>query len=107
MSESVRVLIFKDGDHMVAQCLEHDIAAQGRSHEEVRRSFEWTYIGHVVLAAKRKRAPFADLPKAPEIFWKQFESARNLGTYTFNLSAPEALSKAKKKFKASVLVAML
>ena len=34
MTEALRVIVLKDGDVYVAQCLEVDISAQGRSEDE-------------------------------------------------------------------------
>ena len=38
----INVLLFVEGNHYIAQCLEYDVGAQGKSIEEVSRHLEIT-----------------------------------------------------------------
>ena len=75
---AIRVVIFPEGNHLVAQCLEHDIAAQGATIHELQDSFERTFVSHVVLAIENGQKPLANLKKAPVRYWKLWERAQKL-----------------------------
>lgn len=46
MNQTIRIVLFEDGGHFVAQALEVDVAAQGRTVEEARARL------HVALCAE-------------------------------------------------------
>lgn len=71
---SVRVIVFPEGNYLVAQCLEHDIAAQGTNMQELREAFAQTFFGHIKLAIDHNQKPFANLGKAPSRYWKLWET---------------------------------
>jgi hypothetical protein len=56
MTSAIRVLVLKDGDIFVAQCLEYDIAAQGRSEDEAKR--------RLLISLKAERAEARDRGEA-------------------------------------------
>jgi hypothetical protein len=66
---TVRVLFIREGDSYVAQCLEYDIAAQGKTMPEVKRGFELTFAGQMELDTRAGRPLFQGIPKAPDIYW--------------------------------------
>jgi hypothetical protein len=72
-STAVRVVVFKDGDHYVAQALEVDIAAQGASPEEASRR-----LGVVLDAeareAKAEGRDLFDIGPAPETMRVLYEN---------------------------------
>lgn len=73
----LRVLVFPDphiDDTWVAQALEHDIAAYGKSVKQAKLAFERTVDGHMRLAERLNREPFAALQPAPRLFWDIWQS---------------------------------
>lgn len=69
----MNVVLFRDDDYLVAQCLEHDIAAQGRTFKEVRGLFVATLVAEIVGAIREGRRPLADIGPAPREFWHLLE----------------------------------
>lgn len=57
------VLLLQEGDYWVAQCLQHDVAAQGRTPEEARLAFLRTLVGQIQLGL------LASTPAAPSSYW--------------------------------------
>lgn len=49
-AHTIRVVVFEDGDHFIAQALEVDVAAQGRTADEASRRLE------AALAAENRDA---------------------------------------------------
>lgn len=75
METSVNVLIFRDCEWWVAQCLEYDIAAQARTIKDVEYEFQRVFIGRIAAAQELGIDPFEDIPPAPEAYRKIFEDA--------------------------------
>jgi hypothetical protein len=75
----VRVLFIREGESFVAQCLEFDIAAQGKTITEVKRAFERTLIGQMMLDVRRGKRPFEDFGPAPRYYWEKYEQANPVG----------------------------
>ena len=74
----LNLLIFKEGDWWVAQCLEYDIAAQATGTiRDVVREFQQVFDGRIAACQEERIDPFG-LPKAPEYFWKLFKTALKL-----------------------------
>jgi len=69
----MRIILFRDDEYLVAQCLEYDIAAQGRTFDEVRRAFIATFAGEVALSLQAGRKPLEGIPEAPREFWRLLE----------------------------------
>jgi len=68
----VRVLFIKRGEAWVAQCLEHDIAAQGKTFDEAEKAWERTFLGQILLDAKQGKEPLKDIKPAPRFYWRKF-----------------------------------
>jgi hypothetical protein len=72
------VLFFRDSrdpEVWVAQALERDIAAHGKTVEQAKLAFERTVAGYLRIAAKNHQEPVASLKPAPEHFWSAWERA--------------------------------
>ena len=68
------VLFFQESSGIwVAQALERDIAAQGRSVEEAKIAFERTVDGYLRLDGKLQREPLSGLKPAPRPYWEVWE----------------------------------
>lgn len=72
---TVRVLLFQQDGQWIAQCLEHDITAQGETLEEARRGWEHTLVGYLCLSEENGVKPLANVPRAPKFYWDRFEQA--------------------------------
>lgn len=85
----VRVLVLREGDAYVAQCLEYDIAAQGKTIAEVKRAFERTFLGQMILDARKGKRPLEDIGPAPRYYWEKFEEAFRVEDREPSLSIPK------------------
>jgi hypothetical protein len=65
---TLRVVMFKDGDLWVAQCLEHDIGAQATTFDELKTNFNAVLRAELKESAEHHQPPLADIPPAPERF---------------------------------------
>jgi hypothetical protein len=79
------VLFLKENDSWVGQCLEHDIAAQGKTLDEAKTSLQHTIAGQMFLDAGSGKAPLLDIKPAPEYYRVKFENAEKL-KFVFELS---------------------
>lgn len=73
---SVRVVVFQEGDWVCAQCLEHDIAAQGKTLDDCLYELERLILGHIVICIDNGLDPLHDLKPAPRQFWEWFEHSK-------------------------------
>jgi hypothetical protein len=62
-------------ERWVAQCLEYDIASQGKTLEEMKERFIQTVQGNIVLALERGVVPFSNLAPAPARYWEEYNEA--------------------------------
>jgi hypothetical protein len=85
----VQVLMFRDGEHWVAQGIEYNIAAQGRTQEETKRAFARTFVGRLIWDMQHDREPLAGLGPAPQ---RYLAMASELTQDKQLLSAPERMS---------------
>jgi|GEM_PF-6113172 len=75
----VRVVLNKtESGYRVAQGLEFDISAQGKSIREAKSSFAYALIGHLMYAEQKKMKPFQGVPKAPKKYWEKFKQGEEL-----------------------------
>lgn len=90
MQKQVRVLIMREREYLVAQCLEYDIAVQARTLDDVVQRFQEFVTDHVILATEHGDAPLSGLEPAPQSYEHQWTNASRLGmlqaTMEFNLS---------------------
>ena len=64
--ETTRFVIFKEGDKLVAMCLEQDIGAQGRDQGELYQRLQTTYRAERDESIVRTGVPFGDIGPAPQ-----------------------------------------
>lgn len=76
----VRAVVFRDEDLWIAQCLEYDLATQGRTLEQLRERVKRLLLVRMAVSQKERRKPFGGLPKGPQEFWELWESAEALET---------------------------
>lgn len=75
---NLNVLLMKDGDAWSAQCLEHNIAAQGETTDAAILELTRTIVGELALRAEREQEGLADIPRAPDMYWEMFGRANSL-----------------------------
>ena len=64
----IRVLIAKEGDYWVAQCLEYDIGAQARDLDQLRTRLIATIDAECEESVRRNGMAFAGIGPSPEHF---------------------------------------
>ena len=70
--DDLSILYLKEPVGFVAQCLEYDIAAQGDTIDDARKSLkevmdiEYTYL-------KKKGKDWCEVPETPPWYWEQYE----------------------------------
>lgn len=69
---TMRVVVIKEGDIFVGQCLEHDICAQGKSMDEMLERLAFT----VSLEKAERNESLVDIGPAPEAYHEMWVSAR-------------------------------
>lgn len=71
----VRVVLchHKSNGHVVAQCLEHDVAAHGDSVPQALEALRYVMSGYLAIAKETETEPFADLGPAPDQFHNMFK----------------------------------
>jgi hypothetical protein len=67
MASPLRVVVLKDGDIFVAQCLEIDVSAQGTSHEEAMNRLR-AALRAEEAEAKNSGKKLSDIGPAPMAF---------------------------------------
>ncbi len=78
MAENLRVVVLQQGDIYVAQCLEYDVCAQGKTEEEAMKGLRAVLIAERDLAREEGRDMDA-IGAAPEAFheiWRRNEMTR-------------------------------
>lgn len=69
-SATLRIVVFKEEDMFVAQCLEHDVAVQAPDMSTLQRRFEATLV--------HEGAGLEQLPPAPDRFHKMWDEGLDL-----------------------------
>lgn len=71
----LRVVVVRGEKQCIAQCLEHDIAAQGNTVDLALERVRYSIETEIRLATERGEYPFAKIPRAPDKFWKMYDRA--------------------------------
>jgi hypothetical protein len=75
----LRVLLLQQEDGLwAAQCVDHDIVAQGHSIGEAKRAFERTIVGQILFDFQNNRLPLSTFPPASSELQEIFEKAEEL-----------------------------
>ena len=106
------VLVTKEADWWVAQCLQYDVAAQAKTLADLRCAFERALLAHVIVSLEKKVEPFDSLPSAPRKYWEAWERALPVETEKVAPSAfripkgiPKGLIPRERQFRVGDLVA--
>lgn len=71
----IRVVQFREGSWYVAQCLDVDIAAQGKTEDDLFYQLSRILVGRVLAAEDLGVNPFDALPPAPKRYWDMYFAA--------------------------------
>ena len=74
----VSVLILREGDSWVAQGLEYDIAAQGKSIVAAKTAFERTFVGQIVVDISHNKQPLEGVSQARVVIGISLTKAERL-----------------------------
>lgn len=75
------VVLFRDGDFWIAQGLEHDITAQGRTLQEVKLAFMRTVAVRAFVDQEAGVEPFSQCEPAPTEFWELHKTGEQLASH--------------------------
>ncbi len=75
----VRVIVLKDGDDFVAQCLEYDICAHGSDEKSAMKRFITKFGFERNLSIERNRSPFAGIDPAPDEYFSLWDECKDKG----------------------------
>jgi hypothetical protein len=70
----IRVVLFRELDLWVAQCLEVDLVAQGKTLQEAVCELASVVNGRIALFSREGIDPF-ELPQAPDVYWELFKKS--------------------------------
>lgn len=77
IGQTLRTVLFKEGEWWVAQCLDVDIAAQAKTEQDLLVEIGRVLVGRIMAGEKLGVDPFATLPPAPRRYWEMFFSAQS------------------------------
>jgi hypothetical protein len=75
----IRAVLFQEAGWWCGQCLEHDIATQARTFEELKAELVRTLSIHADLAIERGQEPLAALPSAPDRYFQMYDAFAKVG----------------------------
>lgn len=78
ISFRLNILLFQEGNTWVAQCLERDVAGQGKTIDEATSAFERTFVGQIIIDVHNNEPPLGNIQRAPREYWEKFEKAKRL-----------------------------
>ena len=77
MSETIRVVIYRQGGQWIAQSLEYDLAAQAKTLNLAMRRWIDTLIDALEHTGQRFGEPLVGIERAPERFHIMFDDAQD------------------------------
>lgn len=77
-NQTINVLIERDGDLWVAECIEHDIVTQAESLDDLRVEIPRILTAHIAACEELGMKPF-EIPAAPADTRDRFDRARIRG----------------------------
>jgi len=72
------VLFLREEDSWVAQCLQYDIAAQGKTIADAMAAFARTVSGQICVDLHHGVEPLSEFTPAPHEYWHRFEKSNRL-----------------------------
>jgi hypothetical protein len=72
---SVRAVVFREGEHWVAQCLEYRYAIQARRLEDIPRVLRSCLKAQILVSRENGIEPFHGFEPAPKRYWDMYDHA--------------------------------
>ena len=72
----VGVLLYSEGEFWIAQGVQFDITARGRTPIEASERFNDKFGAELVMSIELQEEPLAGVGPAPHEFWEMYESAK-------------------------------
>ncbi len=79
--ETLSVIVLKEGNYLVAQVLEFDMATQASNWEDLQYEIQRILAAHVSASQERGLTPFPAQP-APQCYKDQYDTAMYTQGYT-------------------------
>ena len=61
------------GTFWVVQCLEYDIAAQGKTIQDALSAFDESLMAEIIFSAHHKEQPLGSVAPAPKYYWRMYD----------------------------------
>lgn len=71
--ENLRVIVYREGDIYVAQCIEYDIATQAKDIDALLERLDLTIDAECAMSKERTGKPFGGIAPAPNYFHNLWE----------------------------------
>jgi hypothetical protein len=71
---SIRAVLFQADGSWCAQCLEHDIAAEAVTLEDLKSELEQVLSVQAELSLERGQDPYSAIPRAPAKYFAMYEA---------------------------------
>ena len=111
LSVIISAVIYPEEGAFIAQGLEYDICAQGRTIAEVTKAFDKAVVANVAVCIELGRAPLDGIQPAPAKFWQMYKTAEvkiqphGLEDEPVRLPMPAFMPEIRKKFRINESVA--
>jgi hypothetical protein len=76
--KKLRLLLLKEGSQWVAQCLEHDLAAQGPEIDDAINAFVTVFAAKLIADRKAGKEPLSTCPPAPAYYFELAQRAKHI-----------------------------
>ena len=73
--QALRVLLLCDEGTWTAQCLEHDVAAQGKTIDRAVSELQRTLVAEVCLCTSQGARGLERIARAPRYYWRKYHEA--------------------------------
>lgn len=86
------IVVFQAGKAWGAQCLQHDIGAQGSTLLDVLYEMQRALVGHVAVCRQLNMKPFEGFAAAPQEYWDMWSDSVKVEPELapFSMPTPEA-----------------
>ena len=89
---SLRIVIFRQGDWWVAQCLEHNLVTVVRELADIDAELQRFLTVQIAVSRDCGVEPFTGLPPARHRFWAMYEGAPHWTSKSRRLGLPAELN---------------
>jgi hypothetical protein len=72
---SVNLIVFPGTEGMIAQCVNFDFAAQGRTAQEAIERFQKAFVGQLIVDLQDNRVPFSSFKPTPPRYTIMYQKA--------------------------------